>query len=40
MQEDLGWRKLDERRKKMKVMFGKRLEELEEGKLLKKISGK
>ena len=26
---DVGWRKLEERREEMKVMFGKRLEGLE-----------
>ncbi len=33
---DLGWRKLEERREKMKVVFGKRLEVLEEGRLVTK----
>ena len=36
VQGDLGWKKLEERREEMKVMFGKRLEVLEEGKLVKK----
>ena len=27
MQEDLGWRKLEERKEEMKVLFGKILEE-------------
>ena len=31
VQGDLGWRKLEESREKMKVMFGKRLEVLEKG---------
>ena len=39
VQGDLGWRKLEERREEMKVMLGKRLEVLEEEKLVK-ISGK
>ena len=38
MQADLGWRKLEERREEMKVMFGKRLEVLEKADRLK--SGK
>ena len=36
VQGDLGLRKLEERREEMKVMFSKRLEVLEEGKLGKK----
>ena len=36
VQGDLGWRKLEERREEMKVMFGKRLELLEEGRWLEK----
>ena len=36
VQGDLGWRKLEERREEMKVMFGKRLEVLEEGRLVNK----
>ena len=36
VQGDLGWRKLEERREEMKVMFGKRLVVLEEGRLVKK----
>ena len=30
VQGDLGWRKLVERREEMKVLFGKRLEGMEE----------
>ena len=36
MQGDLGWKKLEEWREEMKVMFGKRLKVLEEGILVKK----
>ena len=36
MQGDLGWRKLEERKKEMTVVFGKRLEVLEEGRLFNK----
>ena len=32
---NLEWRKLEERRKEMMMMFGKRLEVLEEGRLVK-----
>ena len=35
VQGDLRWRKLEEWREEMKVMFGKRLEVLEEGRLVK-----
>ena len=35
VQGNLRWRKLEERREEMKVMFGKRLELLEEGRWLK-----
>ena len=31
---DLGWRKFEERREEMKVMFGKMLEVLEDGRLV------
>ena len=36
VQEDLGWRKLEEWRVEMKVMFGKRLEVLKRADWLKK----
>ena len=32
-----GWRKLEERREEMKVLFGKRLERLEESRLVKMV---
>ncbi len=35
VQEELGWRKQEERREEMRVMFGKRLEVLEESRLVK-----
>ena len=35
MQGDLGWRKLEEVREEMKVLFGKRLEGMEESQLVK-----
>ena len=35
VQGDLGWTKQEERREEMKVMFGKRLEVLEEARLVK-----
>ena len=34
---DLRWRKLEERSEEMKVMFGKRLVVLEEGRLVKNV---
>ena len=39
VQGDLGWKKLEERREEMKVMFGKRLAVFEKCQLVKK-SGK
>ena len=35
VQDDLGWRKPEERREEMKVLFGKRLEGMEESRLVK-----
>ena len=35
MQGDLGWRKLEERGEEIKVLFGKRLEGMEESRLVK-----
>ena len=40
VQGDLGWRKLEQRREEMKVMFGKRLEVLEEARLVLKVVNK
>ena len=40
MQEDLGWRKLEEKREGMKVLFGSRLEGLEESRLVKMVVDK
>ena len=37
MQGDLGWRKLKERKEEMKVLFGKRLEGMEESQLVKMV---
>ena len=37
VQGDLGWRKLEERREEMKVLFGKRLEGIEESRLVKMV---
>ena len=37
VQGDLGWRKLEERREEMKVLFGKRLEVMEESRLVKMV---
>ena len=36
VQGDLGWRKLEEKSEEIMVMIGKRLEVLEEGRLVKK----
>ena len=35
VQGDLGWRKLEEWREEMKVLFGKRLEGMEESRLVR-----
>ena len=40
VQGDPGWRKLVERREEMKVLFGKRLEGMEERQLVKMVVGK
>ena len=37
VQGDLGWRKLEEKREEMKVVFGKRLERMEESRLVKMV---
>ena len=37
VQGDPGWRRLEERREEMKVSFDKRLEEMEEGRLVKMV---
>ena len=37
LQGDLGWRKLEERREEMKVLFGKRLKGMEESRLVKVV---
>ena len=37
VQGDVGWRKLEERREEMKVLFGKRLEGMEESRLVKMV---
>ena len=37
MQGNLGWRKMEERREEMKVLFGKGLEGLEESQLVKMV---
>ena len=37
MQEYLGWRKLEERGEEKKVLFGKRLEGMDDSQLLKAV---
>ena len=37
VQGDLGWRKLEERREEMKVLFSKRLKGMEESRLVKVV---
>ena len=37
---DLGWRKLEERRKERKPLYGKRLENLEDSRLVKVVAEK
>ena len=37
---DLGWRKLEDRREERKLLYGKRLENLEDSRLVKVVAGK
>ena len=37
VQGDVGWRKLEEQREEMKVLFGRRLEAMEESQLVKMV---